>query len=294
MSRVFVLGSTGMLGSMMVFHLSRVSDVSLGVLPVFDASCPFDSAWLGDVGPGDFVLNCIGVINRFCRDDDAVGVERAVAVNSAFPYALNREIARRGARLIQIATDCVFSGSIGGYVESSGFGPTDAYGMSKRLGEVFGASVLNVRCSIIGFERLGRRYSLLEWFLSQTPGSFVDGFSHHLWNGVTTLQFARLCEMLVTSQGLFERCVGISSVHHFVPNEVWSKFELLCLFRKVFDHDVFVRCVGEDESKIDRTLSTEFSVIGSAFGSESLEHAMVDLALERERFYEFFPLREFV
>lgn len=278
----------------MVFHLSRVADLSLCVIPTFDASCPFESVWLRDVGPGDFVVNCIGVINRFCRDDDVVGVERAVAVNSAFPHALNREIARRGARLIQIATDCVFSGSTGGYVESSGVGPTDAYGMSKRLGEVCGGSALNVRCSIIGLERLGRGYSLLEWFLSRTVGSSVDGFSHHFWNGVTTLQFARLCEMLVTVPGFFERCVAISSVHHFVPNEVWSKFELLCFFKKVFDRDVLVRRVGEDEIKLDRTLATEYSVIRSVFGSESLEHAMFDLVLERERFYEFFSRRELV
>lgn len=288
MVRVLVLGASGMLGSMVYFWLSRNSDISLISVPVFDASKNFDSSWLDGVGAGDVVVNCIGIINKFCRDDDECGVERAIAVNAGFPHALSREVCIRGARLIQIATDCVFSGRLGGYLESSSPSPSDAYGMTKRLGEVSGEHVLNIRCSIIGPERVGRRYSLLEWFLSQPSGSVLNGFAHHFWNGVTTLQFARLCEILIFRTHIFRDCLLMSSVHHFIPNQSLSKYDLLCLFRDTFDHDVTIRQVVSHEVPVDRTLGSNFTVLRQCFGLESLDLALADVARERKSYYKFF------
>ena len=39
-------------------------------------------------------------------------------------------------KIFQIATDCVFSGKIGGYNELSNHDDLDIYGVSKSMGEV--------------------------------------------------------------------------------------------------------------------------------------------------------------
>ena len=98
--------------------------------------------------------------------------------------------------MIQIATDCVYSGKTGGYNEDSLHDALDAYGKTKSLGEVRSSTFLNIRSSIIGPE-INHKVLLLEWFLKQPKGAVLNGFSNHLWNGVTTLQFAELCLTII-------------------------------------------------------------------------------------------------
>src|SRR5207244_6584362 len=110
-------------------------------------------------------------------------VRRAVAVNSLFPYALSDVAEAAGARVLQIATDCVFSGREGSYREDSPHDPLDVYGKTKSLGEVQAPHFLNLRCSIVGPEIRGFR-SLLCWFLAQPRNARLRGFVNHWWNGV--------------------------------------------------------------------------------------------------------------
>lgn len=220
--KIAILGSRGMLGSMITKIIQP--DITLN-RPQLDAENPF--LWL----EGYQVINCIGVIKPYCND-----IERAIKVNALFPHTLP-------ATTIQIATDCVFSGKQGSYVETDAHEASDTYGQTKSLGEA--SHIKNLRCSIIGPE-LKNHTSLLDWFLGQNK---VDGFTNHYWNGITTYHFAKLV------QGALREHIELPSVQHIVPADIVTKAELLRLIARAYHKDIVVRDM-EAPVSIDRTLST--------------------------------------
>src|SRR5215472_2372601 len=168
MTSVLVLGGTGMLGSMVTDELSRRhgSRVSatfrnqnavvqrdhianVNWLP-FDAKAPDLDGALAQFGRFDWIVNAIGITKPLIQDDNPEQLERAVRTNVLLPHAIARVAAENGARVLQIATDCVYSGLAGGYGENAAHDALDVYGKTKSLGECFGANVAHLRCSIIG------------------------------------------------------------------------------------------------------------------------------------------------
>lgn len=220
-----LLGSHGMLGSMFVREFK---------LPMkgyghsqFDAELP-DFELLKTK---DWVINCIGVIKPYCDD-----VQRAITVNALFPHLLP-------ANTIQIATDCVYSGKKGGYVESDPHDALDVYGKTKSLGEA--SHIKNLRCSIIGPE-LKNHISLLDWFLQQKQ---ANGFTNHLWNGITTYHFVKITE------GVIREGIELPHLLHIVPADKVTKAELLRLIGKYFKHEIPITEMEAPEA-VDRTLAT--------------------------------------
>ena len=122
--KVAILGSTGMLGSMVRRVLAERREYELVVIdrlafPERDCALA-DSATLAFLLAGcQYAINCIGVIKPRIDEGSAKSVEQAVRVNSMFPHTLAAAAERTGCRVLQIATDCVFSGATGGYTESS-------------------------------------------------------------------------------------------------------------------------------------------------------------------------------
>jgi dTDP-4-dehydrorhamnose reductase len=225
-----------------------------------------------------FIVNCIGIIKPYCRDGDIVGRSRAVFLNGLFPYRLQSAAGRHGARIVQIATDCVYDGAAGGYTEKSQHNALDVYGKTKSLGEVPAANFLNIRCSVVGPEK-HNRLSLLEWFLGHPDGSVVSGYAHHRWNGVTSLQFAELCRDIVLGEsGLaFDalRCSG--AVLHYVPNETVTKYDLCNLFAQVYGRSVIVRRVTDEGMPIDRSLGAMDRVLLCGRSTMSMKVALQQL-----------------
>ena len=265
--RVLVLGGSGMLGSMVVDYLARTREFELAATTrsklmqqvclgrhgdvswsEFDASD--DAADAPKIFEGhDWVINCIGIIKPLIHDDNAAEVERAVRINALFPHLLAGWTAGR-SRVLQIATDCVYSGSKGSYGEGEEHDALDVYGKTKSVGEVQAAHVNHLRCSIVGPEMKEPR-SLLEWFLGQAQGSAVNGFVNHNWNGVTTLHFAKLC------QGIIKQDLSLPQVLHIIPDGIVTKCEMLEHFARCYGRDkVTIRPV-EAASVIDRTLRTD-------------------------------------
>ena len=179
----------------------------------------------------DWVVNCIGIIKPYCDD-----VLTAVRVNAEFPHLLSENT-------IQIATDCVYSGKKGGYVETDPHDATDVYGKTKSLGEA--SHIKNLRCSIIGPETKNH-VSLLDWFLGQEK---ANGFTNHLWNGVTTYHFSKLV------QGIIREGIELPSVQHIVPGDVVTKAELLRIIAEAYNKDIPVTETEAPEA-VDRTLAT--------------------------------------
>lgn len=273
--RVLVLGITGMLGSMVFRYLKEQDFLIAGTVrnkksipkkspvPIFE----FDAEKIAlDEGvfkkwKPTYVINCIGIIKPYCKDDDPVGVLRAIRVNALFPHLLASLGELYGFRTIQIATDCVYSGTKGRYIETDPHDALDVYGKTKSLGEVRFGKFLNIRTSIIGPEEKGK-LSLLEWFLSQPKGSSIKGFAHHRWNGVTVLQFAQLVENIINrGPQYFDELVAASFVYHFVPNMVVNKYELMHIFNEVFKRDLVIERVDTIGPPVDRTLHTVFTLV---------------------------------
>jgi dTDP-4-dehydrorhamnose reductase len=267
-SDVVVMGASGMLGSMVADLLSRndrlrvratvrsrtFAEHACGRVPeidwrVLDVDGADDASLLETIDGAGWVINAIGVIKPYIHDDDDRERERALRVNSLFPYQLARAAERVGARIIQIATDCVFSGDRGRYTEEDPHDAVDAYGMTKSLGEVRAAWVHHLRCSIVGPEPTSH-VSLLDWFLGQAPNAEVKGFTNHVWNGITTLHFAKICEAIVTGAS------APAGVQHVVPAGAVAKAVLLLAFADAFERrDIAIRPT-EAGVIVDRTLET--------------------------------------
>ena len=224
----------------------------------------------------DYIINCIGITKPFSRDNDPEGVKNAILINSKFPWELGEYGKNKNIKVIQIATDCVFSGRRSNYNESDPHDPLDVYGKSKSLGEVFNGSVLNIRCSIIGPEVKTQKSYLLEWFLSQPDGGVIDGYEHHKWNGATTLQFAQLCEKIIIND-FYNQLLEISHIHHYLPNKIINKFELMNIFNNIFKKNLIINRVNIPEQKIDRTLSTIFLELEKLYQKVDVKSTVLQL-----------------
>lgn len=254
--KALVLGATGMLGSAVREQL-ELSDIvtvcasrSRGIQ--FDAEtgrCEY-ALEMASLQPNDFVVNCVGLTKKHIYEGDATTVERAVRLNVLFPVDLAKTAENLGVRVIQVATDCVFSGNEGRYSEMSGHDALDTYGKTKSLGEVVSNSVMHLRCSLIGPESNERNTLFFEWVRRSPKNSILKGYVNHRWNGLTSHAFGKIVAGIIKHQ---EFSAG---VQHLVPRDSVTKHELAkiqlgLLHRK----DVTLEEV-EAEVAIDRTLST--------------------------------------
>ena len=273
-NKILVLGSTGMLGSMVFDYFSKNKSFEIhgtyfnekknkpsneeSNFSKFDANIALEKQFLEifKTFQPDYIINCIGIIKPYCKDENPIGVYNAIAVNSYFPYQLTYicENLVTSTKIIQIATDCVFRGTIGNYDENALHDPIDVYGKTKSLGEVRHKNFLNIRCSIIGPEINGS-LSLLEWFLSHPSGSELDGFAHHYWNGITTLQFAQFCEEIIL-ENKFDNIRTSYHIINYIKNKSVNKYELVNIFKEIFNRNYIIKKTSNIGEPIDRTLSS--------------------------------------
>lgn len=197
----------------------------------------------------NWIINCIGIIKPHIDEKVSSSIENAIQINSEFPVLLANAAEKIGAKVIQIATDCVYSGVQGLYIESDLHDATDVYGKTKSLGEVPAINVMHLRASIIGPE-IGRSTSLLEWFRNQPEGAKLNGFTDHLWNGVTTHAFGKLSLGIIKNEGFR------SGAHHVIPKDIVAKSELLRIFARAYCREDLEISDVVSPKRIDRTLST--------------------------------------
>jgi len=241
--RILVIGASGMLGSAVCQVLPRATAISRGA-----GNFDIDDLHIDGY---DWIINAVGVTKPMAQRDDLY------RVNAQFPRDLANASERAGARVIQIATDGVFSGARGRYKESDPHDATDDYGRSKSLGEIHSPNFVNLRCSIIGPEPHEPRY-LLEWLRRQPPSATVRGFTNHLWNGITTLHFARIVAGIVNND------LAVPSVQHVIPTGAITKANLLRELARAYGRtDLRIEDAEAPES-IDRTLITERPDVNAA------------------------------
>ena len=277
-----------MLGSMVFDYLTRDNDLTV-YGTVRDEKYLKDNVFLFDAYDisqlkhpqildlqFEYLINCIGITKPFSKDDDPAGVVRAIKINSDFPWELANYAKKHKIKVIQIGTDCVYSGKKGMYTEGDQHDPLDVYGKSKSLGEVFDGTTLILRSSIIGPELKKQTTFLFEWFYNQPDGGTIGGFEHHLWNGVTTLQFAQICKIIIKTDS-FNKLMSVSKVHHFIPNSTVNKYELMNIFNDIFQKNLKINRINKPDQVVDRTLGTNYEDLLHLFEKKEMKTAILEL-----------------
>src|SRR5690554_4361861 len=252
--RILILGSTGMLGH--VFYHTVKENNNYEIVDVAFRNKLNDGTIICDVtdkhklakvikeANPDYIVNCIGILIKGSTNNPA----NAIYINSYLPHYLNSLAKENEAKLIHVSTDCVFSGSKGGYTESDFRDADDVYGRSKGLGELFGKDSLTIRTSIIGPEIKAAGEGLLHWFLKQE--GTINGYTQAFWGGVTTLE--------LSSAILAALNQNISGLVHLTNGVAISKFEMLQLFKKEFNREN-LNIEPLDNKKVDKSLKSERS-----------------------------------
>lgn len=263
--KIAILGASGMLGSMLVDYFSRCDDFQVLATTLkenefkpkkypkvewqtLDASSNA-SVFTKILKGRDWIINAIGIIKPYIKDDDPQKIQNAVLINAIFPHNLATAVEKLNIKVIQIATDCVWDGRKGKYLETDPHDPVDVYGKTKSLGEVYSPKVFHLRSSIIGPEQKNH-FSLMDWFLFHPKGAKVDGYINHQWNGITTLHFAKICE------GIIRKNPKLPHIQHIIPADSINKAKLFKIFAAHFDRqDIKISFVKAKEN-VDRTLET--------------------------------------
>lgn len=246
--KLLIFGGNGMAGHMLVHYfkeqgrhqvLYTTRDLADPEGLLIDANDPLLVERAVEMIRPDVIINAVGVLNQYAEEDRI----RAYHINGYLPHRLRRAADTVGARLIHISTDCVFLGTLGKYTEDARTDGTSIYAVSKALGEIRDPGHLTIRTSIIGPEIRSGGIGLLDWFLGQSGE--VSGYSRVLWNGVTTLELAKVIDASLT--------LPLSGLIHLAHPELVSKHELLLLFKEIWNKTNVQ--INEDSGPVlDRTL----------------------------------------
>jgi dTDP-4-dehydrorhamnose reductase len=240
MMRVFVVGHRGMLGHVVARYLTEHGIEALTT----------DSRYTGTAN--DPLITAVTksaadwVINAAVKTTKTAANRRDLFVtNTQLPVHLKSVLAP-SQKLIHASTDGVFSGTKGNYSVTDSVDAEDDYGLSKSLGEIVAESgkAIVIRCSIIGPDRL-KGHGLVTWLLSQTHEA--DGFTDHFWNGITTLDWAKICFGLIT--GSLPTATAILQP----ASTTVSKHELLNIIARTYSRPMKVIAKSGPEP-INRTL----------------------------------------
>lgn len=246
--KFLVLGASGMAGHTIAIYLK---EQGYNVIGFVRHEVPFIPCVTGDAmdigflreliyhGGFDSVINCIGILNQPAEQHK----DQAVFVNSYLPHFLADVTSGTNTQIIHMSTDCVFSGKIGNYMESSLRDGVTFYDRTKALGELEDDKNITLRNSIVGPDIDPEGIGLLNWFMKQNGE--IKGYTGAMWTGMTTLQLAKIMEKTAEQR--------VHGLYNMVPNHNISKYELLKLFNHYIRHDA-VQISPYDGFTADKTL----------------------------------------
>ena len=224
MKKILILGYRGMLGRAVHYHFSKNNQFE--ILEISESVRWPSQEFKDELENADWIINCIGAIPQRTPNKSDL-----FSVNTELPiYLLSL-----GKKVIHASTDCEYSGKIeiGEYYEITDYEDAyDDYGISKKLVTILAKnshtpSFNIIRTSIIGLEE-NTHFSLLNWAVFQFHlQENIKGFSNHYWNGITTLEWAKIAEGIINLE--LEDAVFLQPTI-----ETISKYELLTLIKEVF------------------------------------------------------------
>ncbi len=256
---ILVVGASGMLGHEAIRVLAPDFEVwgacrspellpDLGIprerivggLDASDAESAY--SLLETVNP-DIVINAVGIVKQ---RPDAKAAIPSIAINSLFPHVLADACERVDARMVHVSTDCVFSGTRGGYTEDDVPDAFDLYGRSKLLGEVTDRdNTVTLRTSIIGWQ-LGEPTGLVGWFAAHKDEP-LRGFTKAVFSGLTTRALTQVVRDVVIPDA------SLSGLWQVSASPI-DKHTLLVTLAEHLGWDVDITPV--DEPVIDRSLDS--------------------------------------
>jgi dTDP-4-dehydrorhamnose reductase len=187
----------------------------------------------------DWCINCAGIRAEDCEED------HLFEVNTALPTECVERL-RGSTRFLHASSDGVFREDRPARSVLDSPDARDPYGISKARAEdaVLTHGGYVIRCSVIGPELRSHR-SLLSWFLAQNAPVF--GYVNQFWNGITTLEWARLALRIMT---------GAFSGGCLVQPGVWpavSKADVLQSIARIWGHNIPI-AFRESPRNVARTL----------------------------------------
>jgi dTDP-4-dehydrorhamnose reductase len=246
--KILVLGAGGMAGHVIATYLK---EAGLSVDTLSAKNKLNDETFLVDVTNQnlfgsflenrqyDVIINAIGLLVKQSEDRK----DLSTYINSYLPHYLEHMYHNTTTRIIQLSTDCVFSGKNAPYSEDSVYDGELYYDRTKALGEIINEKDLTFRMSIIGPDHQKDGIGLFNWFYAQTGE--ILGFTKAIWNGVTTIELSKAIKAAIEQ--------NTTGLYHLVPDGNISKFNLLKLFKKVFDRqDITIK--SDDGLPLDKTL----------------------------------------
>jgi dTDP-4-dehydrorhamnose reductase len=252
--RVGITGASGMLGSMLVSHLSESYKVFATSRNKsvegknIDWDC-FDltdikllDEWLDKVKP-DIVIHCAAIVNvDFCEENVELVTRLCVETTRVMADYLDSN----GGRLIYISTDSVFDGeNQGAYSESDLVGPLNVYAKSKLMGEEFVQSMnygLTLRTNIIGWTKKGNT-SFAEWILK----SLIDSMPLNLFYNVNFSPL-HVYDLSLIIKKIIEN--PIFGLYHCASSDSISKYDFGKKMAEIFQlSDLNINRVSADSMK---------------------------------------------
>jgi dTDP-4-dehydrorhamnose reductase len=234
MKKVLLLGSAGMAGQVLKVELLKLSG-QIELIDIarsekisqpkicLDLTNFTELENIINKGNFDFIINCAGVLNNLAENNP----EKAIMINSYLPHFLEKVTSVTFTKIIHISTDCVFSGKLGGYIESDFKDGLGFYAQSKALGELDNKKDLTIRTSIIGPDFNSEGIGLFKWILNQKGP--INGYKNAFWSGVTTIELAKTIIEFINQSQL------PTGIIHLTNCTKINKFDLLSLIKNVFE-----------------------------------------------------------
>lgn len=212
---ILILGHKGMLGSMCLKYFTDLGYAVSTIQNRFPEEV-FKTKVISF--SGDFIINCIGSIPQKSNN---------FSVNYELPIWLDNNSPCR-----VIHPDSDYTPSSNGEYEISKKRAFDYLLSNSKKTKI-------IKCSIIGPE-VNSVNSLFEWFMN----SKVDVYGHTLaiWNGVTTLEWAKHCFNLMN---FWVKYPLINTLY----SESVSKLDLLLKIKRIFDRNINIIPLNVGENR---------------------------------------------
>jgi len=295
--KVLVIGGNGMLGHKLCHILSKRMEVWATVTKETNHYSKYDfiqkDHLIGQINIQDLVslqkviesvkpqviINAVGIVKQ---RDEAKQAVPSILVNALFPHQLADICEENSIRVIQISTDCVFSGEKGNYSEIDRPDPMDLYGRSKLLGELNRPGTLTLRTSIIGWE-LSRFASLLSWFASQR-GQSIKGYKNAFYSGFSTTVLSNLIGDLIETRP------DLQGIYHVASKPI-SKYDLLVQLRYELGWDD-VKIEADELFYCDRSLDrSRFSAV-TGWRPPNWDQMISEIASEWDTYSEYYQINK--
>lgn len=230
--KILVLGASGMAGHVIsqyfinqnhIVHTFSNNDMDFKNHIVGDALDFENLKKIVVEGKYDAIINAIGILNEVADENKPL----AIMLNSYLPHFLVEITKDTKTKVIQMSTDCVFSGKDGNYKEDSIKDGLSFYDRTKALGEIDNSKDLTFRNSIIGPDRNPNGIGLFNWFMKQEGK--INGYTKSIWTGVTTITLARAMEKAIQQ--------NLTGIYNLVNNTKINKHDLLVLFNEEIKKD---------------------------------------------------------